>query len=59
MKQVTNTVLMVRPVAFRMNEQTAINNYFQEDLALKNEEINNMSIQFSVIISCWCECACS
>ncbi len=31
---------MVRPVAFRMNEQTAVNNYFQEDLALKNAEIN-------------------
>lgn len=45
MKQVTNTVLMVRPVAFRMNEQTAINNYFQEDLALKNEEINKKAQQ--------------
>ena len=36
---------MVRPVAFRMNEQTAINNYFQEDLALKNEEINKKAQQ--------------
>ncbi|MFD2827315.1 citrulline utilization hydrolase CtlX [Leeuwenhoekiella polynyae] len=40
MKQVTDTVLMVRPAAFRMNEQTAVNNYFQEDVSLKNEEIN-------------------
>ncbi|MDU8885943.1 arginine deiminase-related protein [Yeosuana sp. MJ-SS3] len=40
MKQVTNTVLMIRPVNFRMNEQTAVNNYFQEDLHLKNKEIN-------------------
>ncbi len=31
---------MVRPVAFRMNEQTAVNNFFQEKLQLKNEEIN-------------------
>lgn len=31
---------MIRPVAFRMNEQTAVNNYFQEDLDLKNAEIN-------------------
>lgn len=31
---------MIRPVAFRMNEQTAVNNYFQEDLELKNVEIN-------------------
>jgi hypothetical protein len=31
---------MIRPVNFRMNEQTAVNNYFQEDLHLKNVEIN-------------------
>ena len=31
---------MIRPVNFRMNEQTAVNNYFQEDLHLKNAEIN-------------------
>jgi hypothetical protein len=40
MEQITNTVLMVRPVAFRMNEQTAVNNFFQEKLHLKNEEVN-------------------
>lgn len=39
-KQITDTIVMIRPVAFRMNEQTAVNNYFQEDLALKNAEIN-------------------
>ena len=38
--QITNTILMVRPVNFRMNEQTAVNNYFQEDLDLQNKEIN-------------------
>lgn len=38
--QSTNTILMIRPVGFRMNEQTAINNYFQEDLDIKNSEIN-------------------
>jgi hypothetical protein len=32
MKQTTNTILMVRPVAFRMNEQTAVNNYYQKVL---------------------------
>ncbi|RCW90013.1 hypothetical protein DFQ08_106120 [Winogradskyella arenosi] len=31
---------MIRPINFRMNEQTAVNNYFQEDLDLKNAEIN-------------------
>lgn len=40
MKQITDTILMVRPVAFRMNEQTAVNNYFQEGLQLENEKIN-------------------
>ncbi|WP_298473234.1 citrulline utilization hydrolase CtlX [uncultured Maribacter sp.] len=32
MKQITNTILMVRPISFRMNEQTSINNYFQEKI---------------------------
>ncbi|WP_397447292.1 citrulline utilization hydrolase CtlX [Polaribacter sp. R77954] len=40
MQQSTNTILMVRPVSFRKNEQTAINNYYQEDIDLKNFEIN-------------------
>ncbi len=33
MKQTTNTILMVRPSSFRMNEQTAVNNYYQQELA--------------------------
>lgn len=40
MQQTTNTIVMIRPVNFRMNEQTAVNNYFQEELDLKNAEIN-------------------
>ncbi|WP_422090583.1 citrulline utilization hydrolase CtlX [Tenacibaculum ovolyticum] len=32
MQQTTNTILMVRPASFRMNEQTAINNYYQQEL---------------------------
>lgn len=43
MQQVTNTILMIRPVAFRMNEETAVNNYFQEDINLKNSEINTLA----------------
>lgn len=38
--QVTNTILMIRPVNFRMNEQTAVNNYFQEQPDITNAEIN-------------------
>jgi len=41
MEQITNTILMIRPVNFRMNEQTAVNNYFQEELALANTAINS------------------
>ena len=32
MRQTTNTIMMIRPVAFRMNEQTAVNNYYQRVL---------------------------
>ncbi|MBC2839655.1 citrulline utilization hydrolase CtlX [Robiginitalea sp. SC105] len=38
--QITDSILMIRPVQFRMNEQTAVNNFFQEDLSLSNAEIN-------------------
>lgn len=38
MKQITDTILMVRPVAFRMNEETAVNNYFQKNL--QNPDLN-------------------
>jgi len=32
MTQASNNILMIRPVAFRMNEQTAVNNYYQKVL---------------------------
>lgn len=32
MQQITNTILMIRPINFRMNEQTAVNNYYQKVL---------------------------
>jgi hypothetical protein len=41
MKQTTNSILMIRPVAFRMNEQTAVNNYYQKVLdELTPENVN-------------------
>lgn len=41
MKQTTNSILMIRPVAFRMNEQTAVNNYYQKVLdGLSSETVN-------------------
>lgn len=30
-KQITNNIMMIRPVAFHMNEQTAVNNYYQKN----------------------------
>jgi hypothetical protein len=51
MLQTTNTILMIRPVNFRMNEQTAINNYFQEALDIKNAEINSKAqIEFDDLV---------
>ena len=41
MNQTTNSILMIRPVAFRMNEQTAVNNYYQKVLdGLSQETVN-------------------
>jgi len=51
MQQTTDTILMIRPVNFRMNEQTAVNNYFQEELDIKNTEINSKAQQeFDVFV---------
>ena len=38
MKQITNTIFMVRPVCFRSNEQTIVNNFYQK---------NNIASHFS------------
>lgn len=41
MNQTTNSILMIRPVAFRMNEQTAVNNYYQKVIdGLSPETVN-------------------
>lgn len=46
MQQTTNTILMVRPINFRMNEQTAVNNYYQKVLDnILPETINRRSQQ--------------
>ena len=46
MKQTTNSILMIRPVAFRMNEQTAVNNYYQKVLdGLSAETVNAIAQQ--------------
>ncbi|PJB12722.1 MAG: amidinotransferase [Flavobacteriales bacterium CG_4_9_14_3_um_filter_40_17] len=40
MFQITDTLLMVRPANFRMNEQTAVNNFFQAKLPFSPEQVN-------------------
>ncbi|NMH24497.1 citrulline utilization hydrolase CtlX [Flavobacterium solisilvae] len=46
MNQTTNSILMIRPVAFRMNEQTAVNNYYQKVLdGLSPETVNEKAQQ--------------
>jgi len=51
MSHITNTVLMIRPVQFRMNEQTAVNNFYQKNSenilpetvnAMATKEFDNM-----------------
>ena len=37
MQQTTNTILMIRPTSFRMNEETAVNNYYQKDVEGKSQ----------------------
>jgi len=46
MQQTTNTILMIRPIGFRMNEQTAVNNYYQKVLdTLLPETVNSKAQQ--------------
>ena len=41
MSHITNTVLMIRPVQFRMNEQTAVNNFYQKNSETTHPETVN------------------
>ena len=38
MMQITNNILMIQPVGFRYNEQTAVNNYYQQVLDNLSDE---------------------
>lgn len=53
MNQTTNSILMIRPVAFRMNEQTAVNNYYQKVLeGLSKETVNTRAQEeFDVLVN--------
>lgn len=45
MKQTTNSILMIRPVAFRRNEQTVVNNHYQKILEGLTPEAANKQAQ--------------
>ncbi|MDD3102965.1 MAG: arginine deiminase-related protein, partial [Candidatus Cloacimonetes bacterium] len=50
--QITNTILMVRPAAFRMNEQTKVNNYFQAELDIEQAQVNaKAQAEFDAFVS--------
>lgn len=44
-KQYTSTILMVEPVAFYYNPETAVNNYFQEETTASQEEIQQKALE--------------
>ena len=46
MKQVTNNILMIRPVNFRYNKQTAVNNYYQKVL----NDVSNDLVQKQALL---------
>lgn len=52
MKQYSSHLLMVRPSSFRMNEQTAVNNYFQSDSELGAEAIvQEARVKFDAMVT--------
>lgn len=52
MKQYTNTILMVEPVDFRFNAETAVNNYFQNETDESSESIQQKALnEFQEMVS--------
>ena len=53
MKQITNNIMMIEPVLFNYNSETAVNNYYQgNDLTLSNEKVQQKAHdEFSEFVS--------
>ncbi len=51
-KQITNNIVMIRPVGFHLNEETAVNNYYQKnEEGVSSEEIQQEALdQFDVFV---------
>ncbi len=64
MRQITNTILMIRPVAFRMNEQTAVNNYYQQEIdnvsdrTIQERALEEFDAFVEKLQESWCSCHC-
>ncbi|MDP4239655.1 MAG: arginine deiminase-related protein [Bacteroidota bacterium] len=43
-KQTTNTILMIEPVAFGYNDQTAVNNYFQQKVSFTDVDLQQKAL---------------
>ncbi len=43
-KQITNTIMMVRPAAFGFNEETAVSNYFQSSEGKDDKDISSNAL---------------
>ncbi|UII24469.1 arginine deiminase-related protein [Fulvivirga maritima] len=52
-RQTTHTIMMIRPVKFRYNEQTAVNNYYQKVLdKIAPEEVQEQALsEFDTFVS--------
>ncbi len=52
LKQTTHTLLLIRPLGFRKNEQTELNNYYQQDLPNVNAEniVNSALKEFDALV---------
>lgn len=50
-KQITNNILMVEPIAFYYNAETAKNNYFQKKTSLDSEKIQALALsEFNAMV---------
>jgi len=48
----TNTILMIKPVAFHKNEETAVNNYYQKDAKVLASAIQVKALkEFNALVS--------
>ncbi|GIS08113.1 MAG: hypothetical protein CM15mP112_02250 [Flavobacteriales bacterium] len=51
MNSLTNNIMMIRPVAFSYNEETAVNNFYQKSLNnFSRYEINEKHVKNLIIL---------